>query len=223
MGYRLVRVRRHSIGMLVDHDGLTVRAPKWIGTVEIEAALREKAVWILRKLAEWRQRAEHAPRHDWEHGQPFLFRGRTLELAVFPARRRSVDADLFNLRVTLPAPAERSHVGSAVTRWLREQTEAHVVPRVFHYSAAVTPLIPRVRLSSARTQWGSCNRRGEIRLNYRLIQLPPHLADYVVAHEVAHLRELNHSRAFWSIVGTLYPDYEAARRELARFVPLLDS
>ncbi len=218
-----MRVRRHSIGMLIDHDGLVVRAPRWVGIAEIEDALRDKSTWILRKLGEWRQHGHRMPRHDWQHGAPFLFRGNTIELAVFPARKRSVAADLFHLRITIPSPNEPQQVASLVTRWLREETERHIAPRVFQYAARVSPIIPRVRLSSARTQWGSCNRHAEIRLNYRLIQLPPLLSEYVVAHEVAHLRELNHSRAFWETVESLFPDYRHARKELERFVPLLDT
>jgi predicted metal-dependent hydrolase len=208
--------------MLIDHGGLGVRAPRWVSTAEIEAALVEKAGWILKKLADWHERARHAPRHDWQHGSPFLFRGQRLELAVFPARSRSVMVDMFHLRVTMPQPSQ-ALVGSLVTRWLREQTESHLAPRAHEFAARVSARVPTIRLSNARTQWGSCNRHGEIRLNYRLIQLPPYLAEYVVAHEVAHLRELNHSPAFWRIVESLYPHWPSARKELERFVPLLDT
>jgi predicted metal-dependent hydrolase len=220
--YRLLRVRRRSIGMVIDHDGLTVRAPRWVGIAEIESALVEKGRWIVRKLADWRERSQHAPRQQWQHGAPFLYRGQHLELAVYPARVRSVAADLFHLRVTLPNATEPSLLAGTVGRWLREQTETQLVPLVHRFAGRISARVRDVRLSTARTQWGSCNRAGEIRLNYRLIQLPPHLADYVVAHEVAHLRELNHSPRFWSVVETLYPEWQAARRQLHLFVPLLD-
>ena len=79
-----------------------------------------------------------------------------------------------------------------------------------------------MRLSNARSEWGSCNRKGEIRLYWRLVQLPPDLAQYVVAHEVAHLIELNHSPRFWALVETLYPAHAAARRALVEWSALLD-
>ncbi len=78
-----------------------------------------------------------------------------------------------------------------------------------------------MRLSNARTQWGSCNQKGEIRLNWRLVQLPPRIADYVVAHEVAHLVELNHSPRFWALLEKLLPGHDDARRELDALTPLL--
>jgi predicted metal-dependent hydrolase len=85
----------------------------------------------------------------------------------------------------------------------------------------VTGVAPAVKLSSARTQWGSCNHKGEIRLHWRLVQLPPAVADYVIAHEVAHLVELNHSPRFWALVESLLPGHAEARRELDALTPVL--
>jgi len=93
--------------------------------------------------------------------------------------------------------------------------------RVAHFASLVATSAPTVRLSSARTQWGSCNQNGEIRLHWRLIQLPPRIADYVVAHEVAHLVELNHSPRFWALLEALLPGHDDARRELDALTPLL--
>jgi predicted metal-dependent hydrolase len=80
-----------------------------------------------------------------------------------------------------------------------------------------------VKLTNARTEWGSCNHRGEIRLNWRLVHLPPRLAQYVAAHEVAHLVELNHSPRFWAVVEALFPDHAAARRALGDWTALLEA
>ena len=76
--------------------------------------------------------------------------------------------------------------------------------------------MPPLALSAARTRWGSCSLRSGIRLNWRLIHFPADTVDYVVAHELAHLREMNHSPRFWAVVGEIYPDYQAARDELKR-------
>ena len=80
-----------------------------------------------------------------------------------------------------------------------------------------------VKLTNARTEWGSCNHKGEIRLNWRLIHLPPSLAQYVVAHEVAHLVELNHSPRFWAVVEALFPGHVHARREIGNWTALLEA
>jgi predicted metal-dependent hydrolase len=97
------------------------------------------------------------------------------------------------------------------------------VPRVAAYASRIAATVPPTRLSNARSEWGSCNHKGEIRLNWRLVHLPPGLADYVVAHEVAHLVEMNHSRRFWALVETLFPGHASARRALGDWTALLEA
>lgn len=219
--YRLVRARRRSIGMSVDLDGLSVRAPRWVTLREIEEALSERAAWILRTLAEWRSRRRDVLPREWRTGAPILYLGDELRLAVFPSRSMNVRADLFDLTVLHPSAQDERAVADTVARWLRDQAAQRILPRVERYARRVTDAVPPVRLSNARSEWGSCNHRGEIRLNWRLIQLPPSLADYVVAHEVAHLVELNHSRRFWALVETLMPGHDAHRRALEEWTALL--
>ena len=98
-----------------------------------------------------------------------------------------------------------------------------MLPRVAEYAARVTPALPIVKLSNGRSEWGSCDRQGVIRLNWRLIQLPPDLALYIVAHEVAHLIELNHSARFWSLVEGLFPGSSKARDTLDEWTALLEA
>ena len=83
-----------------------------------------------------------------------------------------------------------------------------------------------IRLSNSATQWGSCEHHAKktlIRLHWRLIQLPPELADYIIAHEVSHLREMNHGKAFWALVAMLYPEYRAAEKRLRDMAPLIET
>ncbi len=219
--YRLVRARRRTIGMEVDLTGLTVRAPRWVTLSEIEAALQERAGWIARALAEWRGRRRDVMPREWKSGAPILYRGRELALEVFPARRVRIAPDLFNLTVLHPHARDEMLVAELVGKWLRDEAWSFVAPQVEHYARRLTAAAPTLRLSNARSEWGSCNARGEIRLNWRLVQLPPTLAEYVVAHEVAHLVELNHSPRFWALVETLIPGHAALRRELEDWTALL--
>jgi predicted metal-dependent hydrolase len=99
-------------------------------------------------------------------------------------------------------------------KWYRRRAQSYFRDRVEHFSAQLAIDPPRVFISSAQTRWGSCNANREVRLNWRLIQAPPHIVDYVVAHELAHLKEMNHSARFWRIVERLCPGYAAARTEL---------
>ena len=220
--YRLIRSRRQSIGMQIDQRGLIVRAPRWVPLREIELALTERTRWILESIAGWSAGSRDALPSEWRPGAPLLYQGRALTLALYPARREAIAADLVNLTVLHPTPGDQAEIGAFVCRWLKEQALAALVPRALHFARRLRATPPSVKLSSARAQWGSCNERGEIRLNWRLVQLPPRLADYVVAHEVAHLVELNHSPRFWALVESLLPDHAEHRRNLDALTPLLD-
>jgi predicted metal-dependent hydrolase len=112
-------------------------------------------------------------------------------------------------------------VAKVVTHWLREEALRLVVPKAAEFASRLERAAPPLRISNARSEWGSCNHRGEIRLNWRLAQLPPELADYVVAHEVAHLVELNHSSRFWAVVEALMPGHGARRKALDEWTALL--
>jgi predicted metal-dependent hydrolase len=221
--YRLVRARRRTIGMQIDLSGLTVRASRWVTLRDIEAALAERAGWILRALAQWRARRREVLPREWKNGAPILYRGHELSLALHPARLPAISTDLFHLTVLHPRPQDESAIAAAVGRWLKDEALAVVTPRLAAYAARLSAGPPPLRLSNARREWGSCNHKGEIRLNWRLVQLPPELADYVIAHEVAHLVELNHSARFWALVETLFPGHATARRALGEWTALLEA
>jgi hypothetical protein len=221
VAYRLIRARRRSIGMGVDLDGLTVRAPRWIALRAIEEALVERTAWILRSLDEWRARQREVMPRDWKSGAPIVFRGEQLALALHPAQRMAIAADLFHLTVRHPHAHDERLVAASVGDWLKDQAWTLVAARVAEYVRRIAAHTPSVRLSNARSEWGSCNAKGEIRLNWRLVQLPPLLAEYVVAHEVAHIVELNHSARFWAVVEALLPGHAALRRELDDWTALL--
>lgn len=207
--------------MLVDQRGLTVRAPRWVTIRDIEQTLSERAKWIIATLATWRERDREALPTQWREGAALLYQGRALTLALFAARKKAIAADLLHLTVQHPTPGDELEIGAFVADWLKAQALALFAPRAADFARRVNAGPPPVKLSSARTQWGSCNHKGEIRLHWRLVQLPPRIADYVIAHEVAHLIELNHSPRFWALVERLLPGHAAARRELDELTPLL--
>ncbi|MEP7274879.1 MAG: SprT family zinc-dependent metalloprotease [Betaproteobacteria bacterium] len=219
--YQLVRAHRQSIGMEVHLEGLTVRAPRWVTIREIEVALKERAEWVVKTLVEWRARRREAMPREWKTGASILYRGRELALELFPSRCPAIAADLFHLTVRHPAAHDGHEVATTVASWLKEEAWNLVVTRVAAYARRTSRSPLSVRLCDTRSEWGSCNAKGEIRLNWRLVQLPPALAEYVVAHEVAHLDELNHSARFWWLVESLLPGHAALRRELDEWTALL--
>ena len=212
VAFRFARSRRRTIGILVDADGLAVSAPHYAPWVEIEAFLREKSRWILKKLDEWAQ-AGRPVRIVGVEGEMIPVYGRMHALELSRGRKRFEVAGE-RILLQLPKPDERARVKADLVGWLKLRALEVLAPRVAHFSARLGRPGPGVTISNARTQWGVCTQDGRIRLSWRLVHVAPELADYVVAHEVAHLVELNHSARFWKVVETLYPDCRAARRSL---------
>jgi predicted metal-dependent hydrolase len=226
LAYRLIRSPRLSVAIHVGPDGVAVRAPRRAALADIEAFLRRKARWIRTRLAACR--APAAP-FIWEEGASLPILGEEVRLVTNAPGVSGITRDRPALLIGDPARARRSgrapefapaeRLRERVLAWLREQALAHYARRVQKFAGALCVPLPALKLSNAATQWGSCIRGRDgprVLLHWKLYLLPPHLVDYVVAHELAHLRELNHSPRFWSVVSRVYPDPVAARRELHR-------
>ncbi len=212
--YRLkTSPRRRTVGMRIDESGLTVHAPARLGKKMLESMLLQRADWIINKLGEWREK--QVPAMAWRDGERLLFLGNEISLCLtVDARSRKPALEAGRLLLALPAPDEQAVVARKVVQWYRREAMADFTRRIELLAARLGVAPSAIALSSARTRWGSCNSRGEIRLNWRLIQAPPHIIHYVAAHELAHLKEMNHSPKFWAIVAKLCPEYLAARHEL---------
>lgn len=212
--YRFQRRRRRTIALKVNEQGLSVSAPLRAPWREVEGFLHEKARWILRKLDE--RAAAGKPRLIFgASGETLPLHGEEVALVV-SGGRRAVRLAGAELQISLPGPERRGAVRRLLLGWLKERALHALAPRVAHYAARVSLPAPPLALSNARTQWGVCMASGRIRLSWRLVHLRPELADYVVAHEVAHLVELNHSERFWALVEWLYPHWREARERIER-------
>jgi predicted metal-dependent hydrolase len=234
VSFEFRRARRRSIGFVIGPEGLTVSAPRWVGVGEVEAALREKASWILRKLQEQQERARRLAqaRVDWTDGTTIPFLGDTVIVIVDPRVTGAVlhidVASLpgvpgLTLHVGLPHGAAPAQLRDAVQSWLQRQARRVFEERCAEFSRRLGVQVRRLSLSSASTRWGSARADGSIRLNWRLVHFAVPVIDYVVAHELAHLREMNHSGAFWDVVRSVLPDFEQARGALkTEVLPVLD-
>jgi hypothetical protein len=234
VAYEMRRARRRSIGFVVGPEGLSVSAPRWVGLREVDEALQDKRAWILRKLREQRERAARlaSARIDWRDGTQLPFLGDTVIVVL---DTRATGAQLDNLadglpgvprrllRVGLPHTASPEQIRDVVQGWLQRQARRVFEERCAEFALRLRVRVRRIGLSSAATRWGSANADGSIRLNWRLVHFGLPIIDYVVAHELAHLREMNHSPAFWDVVRSVLPDYEQSRLALREGqVPVLD-
>ena len=223
IGGRIIDYRMKSgarrLSMTIDERGLRIGAPRRIALTGIEAFVQEHGDWVLKKLDELAA-ASH-PRHlTIKDGVRLPLLGGDAEVRVLPGTNRvRWIADVLVLEARPEAD-----LAQLAKRALQKRALTHFTGRLAHFSGQLDLAAPKLALSSAHTRWGSCSKQSGIRVNWRLIHLPPHLGDYVVAHEVAHLLEMNHSPRFWSVVGSLYPEWKAARSELkqrATSLPIL--
>lgn len=210
-----VSARRRTLGLRIDHRGLTVHVPKRFPKHSLEQFLRDKSDWIRRKLKEWENRSTETETLAWENGTSLQYLGNAITLKLSAdSKSRTVILDGAQLCVALPHPEDTVAIRRKVVQWYAKQARTDFERRIALLAARLGVNTPPLFLSNASTRWGSCNSRGDIRLNWRLIQAPPHIINYVVAHELAHLKEMNHSAKFWAWVETLYPEYLVARQEL---------
>ena len=213
--YSFKRSHRKSVGLRIDDSGLVVSAPLGESIQWIEFVLNKKSSWLIKKLGQ--RESRQSTQLIWKKtsvfpllGQPWqltLVTPDSIQMAPGNSQAGKIES------ITLTA----HQIEKFVMTWYYKQAVTCFNERVTLYANKLDVPIPPLRISRAKTRWGSCNAQGVIRLNWRLIQMPIHLVDYVVAHELSHLIEMNHSPEFWYLVGSIYPDYPAARSELKRF------
>ncbi len=221
VSYTLKRRKCKAISIKIDCDGLTVSAPTREPLNWIESALKERENWVLKKLDEWKNKESISL--IWEEssifpllGDPWkLVMGSTGAMKMTPVKiKKIVGKDQLEFPFATTVAAQE--IEKIVMEWYYKQAYIYFSKRINFFSKKLGVPRPQLKLSRAKTQWGSCNSRRIVHLNWRLIQLSISLVDYVIAHELSHLIEMNHSSAFWRTVGSIYPNYVATRNELKR-------
>ncbi len=206
---KIIRSRRKSIAIVVERDGaLTVRAPYGVSQALIDEFVQSKSAWI--QTTQQKLKRFSPPVHCYENGEEFLFMGKAYPLTLVSGRAPALvfrDGFFLNAAAKAKAPV-------LFTAWYKSQARKIISERLaalacvhdFHYQ--------KMRLSSARTRWGSCSSRKTISITWRLIMAPPEVIDYVLIHELVHLEFPNHSKTFWKRVAALQPGYPALRKWL---------
>lgn len=229
VAYEFRRARRKNIGFAVGPEGLVVSAPRWVPIAEVEQATRTKARWIVAKLEAARERQERleAARITWQDGAVFPYLGEQVIVVLDPRHDFRETGGVLHadtstlpgvarhtLHIGLPHTAQPSQIRDAVQAWLMRQARALFVERLNHYAPKLQVQWRKLTLSSAGTLWGTAHSDGSIRLNWRLVHFRLPVIDYVVAHELSHLRVMDHSPRFWETVKTVVPNYPELRGQL---------
>jgi len=216
--YEFLRSKRRSIGFLITEHGLRVTAPRWVTIADVESAIQEKQNWILKKLSERRERVAQQAQLEvrWQDGAKFAFMGQPLCLRIDNSKTQSVTFDSASreLTICLPHDAGEQQLKDRVQAWLQQQAKQVFLERLPVFAEKLGVCYHSMALSAASTRWGSCTSEGKIRLNWRLIHFSPDVIDYVIAHELAHLKEMNHGPRFWATVQSVFPEFEQAKHSL---------
>lgn len=220
IGYELNFTRRRSLGIYVSAQGVSVNVPKRAVIKEVEAFIKEKAQWILRKLKEHKDRQHklEASRIQWCDGAMLSYLGKDMQLSI-DMHGQNTQLIECNQQYTLTLGCEKTDSSEAVLResvqdWMKTQALAFFKMRCDYYAPILKVNPAGIKLTNATTRWGSATGDGVIRLHWRLIEMPLDLLDYVVVHELAHLHEMNHGERYWSLVEQVFPDYKKRRLQL---------
>jgi predicted metal-dependent hydrolase len=201
----LIRSKRRTMSLEINKDGsLTVRAPRRAADGEISAFVNSKKDWIIKKQFQADQRAREAPPKQFVEGEQFLYLGISYPLEI--VNRQAVPLVL-NGKFTLRAESPVISI-QVFEKWYREQAAKKIKPRTdtlaknngFEYTI--------IRINGAKTHWGSCGPKGSLNFPWRLVMAPEEVIDYVIVHELVHLRVRNHSRRYWQAVKGIMPDYK---------------
>ena len=210
---KLVRSKRKTISLIIEHDGtLTVRAPMRTPQILIQQFIHEKTGWITRTREKIKS-ITPAVEKEYKDGETFLFLGSLFDLKLVSPQRPSLQ---FNNGFTLSHTAQTK--GKAVfTRWYKERALEVISERVTHYARRHNFMPKQVKITSAKTRWGSCSPNGTLNFTWRLVMAPLEVIDYVVVHELTHLNIKDHSRKFWLAVESIYPEYKKQQKWLREY------
>lgn len=222
--FDLMRMRRKTISIQIDGDGrVLVKAPAYVSREEILSLVLEKAPWIREKCSAAARVNRQKVRHRFAQGEPFLYLGKNYPLHVdYDTNVRRVCVSLAGDCFLIQTPVvDVKTMEAAVLLWYRENALRLMEQRVAIYAPLLGRQPSKVMVREQKSRWGSCNSKGELRFNWKLIMAPPSVVDYVAVHELCHLKEMNHSAAFWKLVETLCPEYKACRQWLKDYGGLL--
>jgi predicted metal-dependent hydrolase len=214
----VIRSNRKSFSLEVKLDGsLLVRAPKRASDVDIQAVLTQKAPWIEGTQAKIKRKFPDYQPKKFKPGEKFWYLGHQYPLKLTDRQRPSLMLDGSFL---LAHPA-KDRAREVFIAWYREQTRQITADLIQQYTTAYSFDVNQVRITSARTRWGSCSGKNNLNFTYRLSMAPLPIIDYVVVHELVHLKVRNHSPAFWNALAAIMPDYKEKRDWLKRHGALL--
>jgi len=217
--------RKGSIALRIGTDLISVLAPKGTPARAIHALLEQRRDWIEQALFKQSQQPlRQRPGRSYTNGESWLVNGQPHQLQIESSSHCSqpiITRHEAKLALLLPQNGDHLKLPEIIQHWYQEQAEQHWPDRLEHW-AKITGLQPQgLKIRPYKSRWGSCTARGQISLNTLLVMAPQEVLDYVIVHELCHLKHLNHSRAFWQLVEHFCPTPKQHRLWLRQHAPHL--
>ena len=210
MHYTLTRSRRKTAAIYVRGNEVEVRAPLRMPKREIDRFVLEKEQWILKSLAKQQAQAEQKESFVIDYGSSILFRGKPYPIT----QRNGTRAGFENTQFYLPPGLTRSQIKYTCIHLYKILAKSHISQRVAFFASQMGVTPTAVKINSAMRRWGSCSSRKSLNFSWRLIMADDATIDYVAVHELAHIKEMNHSARFWAVVESILPDFRERKCEL---------
>ena len=201
--------------LFVDREGRPrVTIPRRGNRREAEAFAAKHADWLAEQLR--RHAIRRASAQLWQVGTPIPFRGQLIPIERHPDAEDCIRIGSEVIPVPFNPDVGRTDMRPIIEKYLRNVAAIELPQRTLELAAAHNSPVRKITIRSQRSRWGSCSRRGTISLNWRLVQVPFEVRDYIILHELMHLREMNHSRRFWALVARACPNYKTSEAWLRR-------
>ena len=222
-----------NIRLVIDNNGLYIVKPKRVAIGEVDRVLKDKISWISKHYEKLLESKKCVPERRWVTGETLLYLGQSYTLNITEHNKIkdhdlsdikkgiisvNFDGDAFNILMDEKAAGEERKilVEGIIKRWYRKAADSVICGRLEHYCSITGLRHKAVRFKEQKTRWGSCSKAGNLNFNWKLVMAPLWVVDYVVLHEVCHLRHLNHSKDFWMMVEYYMPQYKKAQEWLKK-------
>lgn len=220
--YTIIRRRRKTIGIsITQNHGVRVLAPTWVSIRELQDVMRKKAPWILEKLVLIEEIKKHKHTNRFVNGGTFSYLGRDYKLEVIKQYGiKSTNLDFNDVKFIVGVPAEltaeqqEESIREVLLEWYMEHAAETVTARIEIYAGRMGLKPFKVLIKNQKTRWGSCTKDNKIHINWKIIMAPMEIVDYLIVHELAHIKIKNHSVLFWNMVESVLPDYKKCRKWL---------
>ena len=208
--YKVVRSRRSTADVVIEPDGsVVVRAPEWTDDAQVDAIVAEKSYWIYKNLAEWRELNSSRVLREYKNGEGFLFLGRSYRLALVSNQKQPLQLldEWFSLRRELAETGDIETAKAAFRDFYATEGRTRMRERAAYFSPRVGVAVVNVDVRELGNRWASCSPSSALAFHWKCIMAPLSIIDYIVVHELCHLRHRDHTDAFWNEVDKVLPNY----------------